>query len=581
MKHVSNNLVAFLFLLCTTLLSAAGCQTQQQNAADAAATNAKAADYSAISISEALLRRDELLATEDFSEKLLNLIRLEQQAQVFYADEPLRLGSIGATILEINPMSLTGHWALERFYRNVDATETANYHGTALQQLRAHLTQTGNGSRSQPYLLLTMTDAATHLRLNELERVGGIYQLTDKTPLGLVLIGRDTNDTLQRTNFDLSSVMAPALRELRQQNTGISETNPWPILRALAAEQDDAAQTAIGTYLAKQQSYDAAVGWLQAATRQGNIVANLLLARIFWYLGDQAQNNELVPEDETEIGGHTPKLSRSEYRSRAEGEYLQAIDLGSSDAMYTLGRLYLEGSFGTATPAQAVTLLERAGSGGRAEAYLFLGQQRKTGQHLPQDLNQAELYFAKAAELDNAGAVITYARFLVNENTLPQSGQVIAWLNDLVKANDAEAMVVMGHLHARGIGVDTSKRRAVNWYKKAVKQAFSDADDAAEIVNEVAWILAVTSDRSLMRRRYAHSIMTTLMAQEGSANKRPEYLDTWAATYAATGNFAEAVKVQQRAIDVAREQQRADIVVLLEKHLEIFQNGGTIEEPVF
>ena len=54
------------------------------------------------------------------------------------------------------------------------------------------------------------------------------------------------------------------------------------------------------------------------------------------------------------------------------------------------------------------------------------------------------------------------------------------------------------------------------------------------IVNEVAWTLTVSDRDSLRRERYAREIMDHLMEANEAARQRPEYLDTWAATYAAT-----------------------------------------------
>ena len=47
--------------------------------------------------------------------------------------------------------------------------------------------------------------------------------------------------------------------------------------------------------------------------------------------------------------------------------------------------------------------------------------------------------------------------------------QIIDWLKGLAKAGDAEAMLLLGNLHARGVGTSQNFRRAVSWYKDAVK----------------------------------------------------------------------------------------------------------------
>ena len=137
-------------------------------------------------------------------------------------------------------------------------------------------------------------------------------------------------------------------------------------------------------------------------------------------------------------------------------------------------------------------------------------------------------------------------------------------------------MLLLGNLHARGVGTRVSPRRAVSYYKQAVKVAPEDPN----IVNEVAWTLAVTDQRELRRESYARDIMDRLMEANSQARQRPEYLDTWAATYAATGNFERAVALQQEAVDVAQAADHVDVLDILREHLEAFHAGETISEAV-
>ena len=93
-------------------------------------------------------------------------------------------------------------------------------------------------------------------------------------------------------------------------------------------------------------------------------------------------------------------------------------------------------------------------------------------------------------------------------------------------------MLLLGNLHARGVGVRKSPRRAVSWYKDAVKVSPEDPN----IVNEVAWTLTVSNVAALKRTRYALGIMDVLMGNNDEARNKPEYLDTWAAAHAANGD---------------------------------------------
>jgi hypothetical protein len=70
------------------------------------------------------------------------------------------------------------------------------------------------------------------------------------------------------------------------------------------------------------------------------------------------------------------------------------------------------------------------------------------------------------------------------------------------------------------------------------------------------------------------------METDKGARDRPEYLDTWANTYAANGDFETAIEVQQRAIKKAQEQQRNDVLQVLKRHLAQFQAGNRVIDQV-
>ena len=100
------------------------------------------------------------------------------------------------------------------------------------------------------------------------------------------------------------------------------------------------------------------------------------------------------------------------------------------------------------------------------------------------------------------------------------------------------------------------------------------------IVNEVAWTLAVSHLEPLRKPSYALEIMDRAMSADEAARKNPVYLDTWAAAYAANGNFTRAVALQQQAVDAAKEQEESEVVEVLQAHLDAFQRGETVIDPV-
>ena len=549
----------------------------------------------------AINERKNFLENTDLIEKLPSVLAFERQALQLLNDQPLRLGAIGAAIIELRPGSLTGHYALKKFYQHVETPEGVATHGTKLNHLYAALLQSGDGSQERPYKITTKNDAAIFALLQNKKIVGEIYQTTQSHPLGLLTLARANPSTpLEDTVFDLSDLLEP----LSQLNANEEAGSPWPVLRLFTDEEDSAAQASIGTYLAKQQRYDSATGWLELSARNGNMLAHTLLARIYGYLAeatDKAQSGNAIDQPSDQYKGQPSDLPEDQ-RGDQSGEqpierpgatteeftllsiknHRQAIALGSVESMYTLGRLFIE-STSNKPPLQrnipeGLEFMERAGSLGSARAYLFLAYQNASGKLLERNDEKANKYFAAAAQLKNPTAVINYARFLVSFNELEPHEQLVPLLTELANQDNAKAMVALGNLNALGIGSKKSTRQAVSWYKKAVRVAQASHHEAADVINEVAWTLASTQNKPLQRSRYAQKIMDALMEKNPQASTHPEYLDTWANTYAANGDFSKAVSLQKQAIASASAQNRSDILKILNDHLAQFMAGQAITE---
>lgn len=523
------------------------------------------------------------LSQPDFSELLTHVTALEARIIALSSDEPLAMGALGSALVEIQPASLTGHYALTRFYQHVDASQAANRHEQFFQQLQNQILASGDGSAARPYQVLSKADAELLIRGQARSLVGGIYQNSETMPLQLLLLSRSTNTSpVTADYFDLSKLI-PAVSG---QDIGpASSGNPWDILRILADKEDSAARAAIGTYLAKQRRYESAIGWLQLASREDNLLAHTLLARIFWYQSGLADRE---PAGEQKL--KTAKTAE-ELIQLAVDNHVKAIALGSTESMYTLGRLLLEDSnmpvidndsSPTLNPQtkkdRAVDLLERAGGLGHAESLLYLASQYQRGILLPANEDRANRLYAEAANLRNPKAVISYARYIAASPERRPETQLRPLLQELADAGSPEAMVVLGNLYAKGIDVKQSSRRAVRWYKKAVTQVQASHHGDAAVINEVAWNLAVSDQKALLKPSYAQSIMDTMMRNNKQVQNHPEYLDTWAATYAANGNFVKAIELQKRALHYARIQERTDVIAILQTHLESFEAGAHITD---
>ena len=94
----------------------------------------------------------------------------------------------------------------------------------------------------------------------------------------------------------------------------------------------------------------------------------------------------------------------------------------------------------------------------------------------------------------------------------------------------------------------------------------------------MAWTLTVSHLEDLKRTAYARDIMDTLMNGNEAARARPEYLDTWAAAYAANGDFERAIELQEQALAAAEALEFEGVMDVLQTHLDAFRDGQTITE---
>ncbi len=539
--------------ICSVML-AGGCQTTRH--ATYAELNDKITNGETVSVREL---REAFQRDVALPENMQRLDELEQQAMQLVEDEPLKLGSIGSAILDTYQASITGHYVMTRFYEHVDAPEAAAGHLDWLERIRADMEHSGDGTRESPYPVMTSVDAQMYVIYRGMSPVGAIYQTSDEHPFTLLIQARPEEGPIENLNFDLTSVYQAMRMDFAASADADDEFSPFSVIGYLAKRGDPAAQAAIGAFLASQNRYKDAVDWLKAASRTGNLVASSVLARLYWERASNAESDE----------------ARKEALDEVLENYLHAIALGSTDAMYALAVLYLNGQYGEENRSSGVTLLTQAAAANHAEAALFLAHLYYTGDVVDKDLNKARDYYVQACQLDDAFAMRSYARFLLDRSAdQPPDPRIIKWLEALTKEKDAEAMLLLGNFHARGVGTNQSFSRAVHWYKEAVKAAPNDAS----IVNEIAWTLTVSNFADLKRTRYARTIMDSLMESNVDARARPEYLDTWAAAYAANGDFNRAIELQQQALAVAEKMQFDSVLDILREHLDAFKDGQTITE---
>lgn len=518
--------------------------------------------------------KEAFLATPDFDERIRAVTRLEAQAEALLpAEQPLRLGPIGSAILERYHASITGHRALAEFYRHVDLPEQAALHEAWIDAIGAAVESSGDGTLDAPYAALSPNEARGYLRLRGMTPVGSTYRQSQVHPFLLWIAATRDRQPVRNVFFDLDALYSALAASVRRKPTtvfpiGPPETcsalgicdalTPLAFIRVLAAGNDPAALAYEGWKGLRR--FNDAVRALVLASISGNALANRILAEL-WVQAAFHGSNDRKKREESLLG--------------AEQNFLVAIRAGFDDAMFELGRLYLAGVYGSEKTGDGLSLVTQAAELDNPQALVWLGWRHVLGDFVERDHDRAERYFLRAAETDELGK-LEYARFLMDrEVDRGFNERAYRWVRQFARKDNAHAMVLIGDLYARGLHVGKSFRRAESWFKNAVKAA----PDDLYLVNEVAWRLAVTHLPRLRDERYALEIMERIMAESAEARRNPAYLDTWAAAYAANGNFERAIAVQEQAVEEARASSNDSLPILLE-HLEAFRAGEEISEQV-
>lgn len=551
-----------------------GCATQATTAASYDDLVAQAADVP-VDLQE--LRRA-FLARPDFDERLHQLVDLEAQVLVAIDERPLRLGAVGSAILDLYYGSLAGHQALARFYDFVDSADQAAYHERWIAAILADIEGAGDGSLDAPYPVVFTNQAKAYLVARGLTSVGTTYEQTDSYAFMLLAAARQDAERIEFVRFDLSDTYKAYEAAVREDQTtvlpvagsqatcvalGICEAfNTYAFVHLLGDGGDSAAQVLIGRTLMGVPGGDrleSAAEWLLQAAQGDNALANLSLAQLCLVLAD----------------GST-RSSAQIWIERAERRFLLAVAAGFDRAMVQLGLLYLIGEYGDDKRPAGIGLLERAARLDNVDALRNLAGLHIDGRLVDRDFDAAEGYYLRAAEVDDA-AKIDYARFLLQPNYGRSfNDRAYGWVREAAKAKDPHGMLLLAQLFHTGSHVGQSTSRARSWFKRAVRVA----PDDPYVVNQAAWTFTVTRIPRLRDARYAQRIMDRVMADEGAeARKDPAYLDTWAAAYAANGDFERAIAIQQEAIEQAQSdsQQRRTLPILLE-HLAAFRAGERISD---
>ena len=232
---------------------------------------------------------------------------------------------------------------------------------------------------------------------------------------------------------------------------------------------------------------------------------------------------------------------------RAASWLLAAVDAGDIDAIYSLGRLYenenseLAGGLDNAIETYEALAANEGETG--AEARRRLALLSSQGRGMKRNPKRAIAWLQPDADRGDVKSQAVLGSLLVNgADGAAGVAPGERWLVKAIAAGSSDARNDYGMwLHNRADSTPESRKRAV----ALLREAGPDADDSLTIQNNLAWILCVSAHGDT--RDPAAGLEVAKRME--SAELPPGEIDTVAACYAATGDFVNAAKLQQRAID--------------------------------
>jgi TPR repeat protein len=159
---------------------------------------------------------------------------------------------------------------------------------------------------------------------------------------------------------------------------------------------------------------------------------------------------------------------------RAVELWMQAAELGNSDAIFYLARAYYKGEGGlTVDKRQGVEWWQKAAELGDAGAMRNLGRAYSEGEGgLPKDQCQSVEWWRKAAELGDAVAMTSLGvAYSEGKGGLPEDQrQAVEWFRKAADLGEEWGMFLLGAGYSKGLGgLPQDSRLAVEWYRKAAE----------------------------------------------------------------------------------------------------------------
>jgi TPR repeat protein len=245
--------------------------------------------------------------------------------------------------------------------------------------------------------------------------------------------------------------------------------------------------------------------------------------------------------------------------------YRKAFAAGDANAFLALAFMYMGGELMSPQPIfEANRLLRQAAAAGSAGAMVRLGHHYLSGTGVSKDYAESQALFLQASALGDADADVglgyLYQAELVVLSPDRSAGY---WYQRAARAGNVE-----GQLRWARMLLDQQQAlKARSWFAAAARQ------NSVAGHNSLAWLLATFSDARL--RDGPRALVHARLAVD--AQPSPGHLDTLAAAYAETGQFAQAVTTQRQAL-AALATSDAGLRGELERRLQSYRQAQVWRE---
>ena len=169
---------------------------------------------------------------------------------------------------------------------------------------------------------------------------------------------------------------------------------------------------------------------------------------------------------------------------KARYYFEKAAELGNADALYGLGKLYLNPEFPGYDPAKAVEYLEQAAAKGNAFAKYQLGKLLCQGELVPKDIARGLPLLEELAENG-----VTFASYIVGKVYLREEGwedikKAILCFRQAAEDGNSFAEYQLGRIYYFGNGVRVDREKGLEYLKESAAHGNEYAANLLQVIQQ-------------------------------------------------------------------------------------------------